>query len=157
MGTTNSKPPGPIIMIDQSEILSSSQVQFITLLLRRTTLLCFLPAKAKCTNLVQKNQFPELNRHILTFVLSGVTYWESVEMLLVAMIETLFSITHWEVQSYKNLWKVTRCYGYFFHFPMQIRIRNALSWQITILEWSIRNRFVNLWLRTFWGWQRTIL
>jgi hypothetical protein len=31
MGTTNNKPPGPIIMIDQSEILSRSQVQFITL------------------------------------------------------------------------------------------------------------------------------
>jgi len=31
MGTTNSKPHGPIIMIDQSEILSHSQVQFITL------------------------------------------------------------------------------------------------------------------------------
>jgi len=30
MGTTNSKTPGPIIMIDQSEILSRSQVQFIT-------------------------------------------------------------------------------------------------------------------------------
>jgi len=26
-----------------------------------------LPATASCTNLVQKNQFPELNRHILTF------------------------------------------------------------------------------------------
>jgi hypothetical protein len=31
MGTTNSKPPGPIIMIDQSEILSRGQVQFIAL------------------------------------------------------------------------------------------------------------------------------
>jgi len=32
VGTTNSKPPGPIIMIDQSEeILSRSQVQSITL------------------------------------------------------------------------------------------------------------------------------
>jgi hypothetical protein len=31
VGTTNSKPPGPIIVIDQSEILSRSQVQFILL------------------------------------------------------------------------------------------------------------------------------
>jgi hypothetical protein len=30
MGTPYSKPPGPIIMIDQSEILSCSWVQFIT-------------------------------------------------------------------------------------------------------------------------------
>ncbi len=33
----------------------------------------------------EKNQFPELNRHILTFqhyiLLSGVTYWARVEML----------------------------------------------------------------------------
>jgi len=33
VATTNSKPPGPTIMIDQSEILSRSQVQFITLFL----------------------------------------------------------------------------------------------------------------------------
>jgi hypothetical protein len=31
-GITNSKPLGPIIMMSQSEILSSSQVIFITLL-----------------------------------------------------------------------------------------------------------------------------
>jgi hypothetical protein len=31
VGTTNSKSPAPIIMIDQSEVLSRSQVQFITL------------------------------------------------------------------------------------------------------------------------------
>jgi hypothetical protein len=31
MGTSNSKPPGPIITIDQTEIFSRSQVQFITL------------------------------------------------------------------------------------------------------------------------------
>jgi hypothetical protein len=30
-GTTNSKPPGPIIMMTQSETLSSSQILFITL------------------------------------------------------------------------------------------------------------------------------
>jgi hypothetical protein len=30
-GTTNSEPPGPIIMIGQSETLSSSQIIFITL------------------------------------------------------------------------------------------------------------------------------
>jgi hypothetical protein len=32
-GITNSKPPGSIIVIGQSEILSRSQVQFITLFL----------------------------------------------------------------------------------------------------------------------------
>jgi hypothetical protein len=31
-GITNSKPPGPIIIIDELEILSLNQVQFITLL-----------------------------------------------------------------------------------------------------------------------------
>jgi hypothetical protein len=56
-------------MIDQSEILSRSQAQIITLFLGGAqTVLCLLPATASCMNLVQKNQFPELNRHILTFL-----------------------------------------------------------------------------------------
>jgi hypothetical protein len=85
VGTTNSKPPGPMIMIDQSEILSRSQVQFITLFFfwRCTSVLHHLPATASCTNLVQKNQFPQLNRHISAFslyiLLSGVTYWAPVD------------------------------------------------------------------------------
>ncbi len=41
-GTTNSKPPGSIIVIHQSEILSSSQVQFITLFLGGAQLCCAL-------------------------------------------------------------------------------------------------------------------
>jgi hypothetical protein len=40
VGTTNSKPPGPIIMVHQSEILSRSQVQFITLFFRSAQLCC---------------------------------------------------------------------------------------------------------------------
>jgi hypothetical protein len=60
------KPYGPIIMIDQSEILNRSHVQFITLFWRCTTLLLLLQATASCINLVRKNQFLELNRHILT-------------------------------------------------------------------------------------------
>jgi hypothetical protein len=39
-GTTNSKPPGPIIMIDQLEILSLRQVQFITLVFGGAQLCC---------------------------------------------------------------------------------------------------------------------
>jgi hypothetical protein len=39
-GTTNSKPPGPIIVIDESEILSRSQVQVITLFLGGEQLCC---------------------------------------------------------------------------------------------------------------------
>ncbi len=72
MGTTNSELPGPIIMIDQSEILNRSQVQFNTLFfLRCKTVLHLLPATASCMNLVQKNQFPNLNRHILTLYCGG--------------------------------------------------------------------------------------
>ncbi len=52
---------GPIIMIDQSEILSHNQVQFITLFFGGAELCCaFYQPRASCTNLVQKNQFPEL-------------------------------------------------------------------------------------------------
>jgi hypothetical protein len=39
-GTTNSKPPGPIIVINKSEILSRSQVQFITLFFLGGAQLC---------------------------------------------------------------------------------------------------------------------
>jgi hypothetical protein len=39
-GTTNSKLPGPIIVIHQSEILSCSSVQFITLFLGGAQLCC---------------------------------------------------------------------------------------------------------------------
>ncbi len=58
------KPPRPIIMIDLSEILSRSQVQFITLFFGGAQLRCAFTSHGK---LVQKNQFPELNQHILTF------------------------------------------------------------------------------------------
>jgi hypothetical protein len=50
---TTSKPPGPIIMIDQSETLSHSQVQFITLFLGGAQLCCVFyqprqPARILC-------------------------------------------------------------------------------------------------------------
>ncbi len=61
-GTTNSKPPGPIIMMGQSsETLnsSSSQIIFITL----------FSAGAKCAIILSQNHFPEPNSHIfLTFL-----------------------------------------------------------------------------------------
>jgi hypothetical protein len=38
--TTNSKPPGPIIMINQLEILSRRQVQFIALVFAVAELCC---------------------------------------------------------------------------------------------------------------------
>jgi len=57
VGTTNSKPPGPIIMINQSEILSRSQVQFITLFFEVHNCVAPLPTMASCTNLVQKTNF----------------------------------------------------------------------------------------------------
>jgi hypothetical protein len=85
-GTTNSKPPGPIIMINQIELLNYIEVQFIKLFFGGcTTVLHLLPATASCTNLVQKKQFPKLNQHILTLLqqilLSRVLYGASLEML----------------------------------------------------------------------------
>jgi hypothetical protein len=46
VGTADSKPSRPIIMINQSEILSRSQVQFITLFFGGAQLLRLLPATA---------------------------------------------------------------------------------------------------------------
>ncbi len=51
-GTTNSKPPGRIIMIGQSETRSSSQIVFIYIIFCRCTgLLYLLPATAKFVQL----------------------------------------------------------------------------------------------------------
>ncbi len=73
-GTTNSKPSRPIIMIDQSELLSRSHVQFITLFFGGVQLCCaFYPATAHCTNLVQKTQSTELKTS--TFWLFHTTFY----------------------------------------------------------------------------------
>jgi hypothetical protein len=76
-GSTNSKPPGPIIMMGQSETVITSRIIFYyTLFWRCTSLLCHSPATANS----------EPNRHILTFlhpiVLCRITYWAPLEMLL---------------------------------------------------------------------------
>jgi hypothetical protein len=69
-------PPRPIIMINQSEILSHSQVQFITLFFGGAQLCCafhqpWRPAQIWC----RKNQSSELNRHILIFFTINFTVW----------------------------------------------------------------------------------
>jgi hypothetical protein len=81
-GLLNSKPPEPILMIDNHKYWAA----VITLFFGGAQLCCTLyQPRASSTNLVQENQFPELNRHILTFsqwiLLSGVTYWTPLEML----------------------------------------------------------------------------
>jgi hypothetical protein len=47
VGTTNSKPPGPIIMIDQSETDTKLGPIYYTLFWRCTTVLRLLPAQGK--------------------------------------------------------------------------------------------------------------
>ncbi len=48
---------------------------YYTLFRRSTTMLRLLQAIARCTNLVQKNQFPQLNRHILIFFAIKFIVW----------------------------------------------------------------------------------
>ncbi len=63
--TTNSKPPGPIIMIDQSEILSRSQVQIFTLFFGGAQLCCsFYEPQQAAQIWCRKTNFV---RHILKF------------------------------------------------------------------------------------------
>jgi hypothetical protein len=86
VGTTNSKPPGLIIMIGQSK--TGSRNQIILFSSRCRALLRFLPASAKnWSNMQEKNYFPEPNRHMLTLfhpiLMWRVTYWAPVQMLLV--------------------------------------------------------------------------
>ncbi len=69
VGTTSSKPPGIIIMFGQSKTGNSSQIIFIALFCSRcTALLILLPTSANRAHIHQKNQFPEPNRHKLTFL-----------------------------------------------------------------------------------------
>ncbi len=93
VGTTNSKPPGPIIMFDQSETWSSSQNRFITLF-RCTALMRLLAASAYWAHMQEQNHFPELNRHILAFLhlilMCMVTYWAAVGILLRVRFHVFF-------------------------------------------------------------------
>jgi hypothetical protein len=68
--TTNSKPHGPIIMIDQSESINSSQSDHIyyTIFSKCTALLGLLPATPNCGIRLSQNHFPEPNSHILSFL-----------------------------------------------------------------------------------------
>ncbi len=85
--TSNSKPPGPIIVMGQSETLSQ-QLDHIhyTLFCRCTALLGLLPATATCTNKQSRNQFPDPNRQTLDslhpILLCKITYRAPLEMLL---------------------------------------------------------------------------
>ncbi len=82
-GTTNSKPPGPIIMIAQSETLIGSQVIFSTLF-SAGALRC--SSAIYCAIMLSPNCFDEPNKHILTFLhpilLCTITYLAPLEMHL---------------------------------------------------------------------------
>jgi hypothetical protein len=84
-GTTNSKPPGRIIMMGQSETLSRSHVIFITLFSAGAHR-CHLLATANCAIMLSQNRFAEPNRHVLTFLhpilLCTITYLAPLEMHL---------------------------------------------------------------------------
>ncbi len=67
--TTHSKPPGSIIMFDQSKTGSIYQIIFIALFSSMcTALLRLLPASANCAHMREQNRFAELNQHILAFL-----------------------------------------------------------------------------------------
>jgi hypothetical protein len=56
-------------MIDQSEILSRNQVQFITLFFGGAELCCTFTSHGKLHAFgAKQNKNPELNRHSLTFL-----------------------------------------------------------------------------------------
>ncbi len=67
-GTTNSKPPGPIIKIGQSETGRSSQIILITFSSRFTAVMNLLPGLAFVANMLGQNHFLEPYWHVLTFL-----------------------------------------------------------------------------------------
>jgi hypothetical protein len=89
-GTTNSKPPGPIIMMNQSETPKQQLDHFnYTFFCRCTALLCRLPATAAVHN------YAEPNWHTLDFLhpilLCRITYRAPLEMLL-----SLLAVENWD-------------------------------------------------------------
>jgi hypothetical protein len=113
--TTNSKPHGPIIMIGQSETMSSSQIISITVFAGRcTALLCHLLASANCTKFVGQNDFAEPNQHVLTFLhpilVCRVTYWAPLGMLQLCFTIVMFCVVHWG-RDLCNKWypRIDRC------------------------------------------------
>jgi len=57
VGTTKSKPPGPIIMIDESKIRISSQISFITLFSASTHLCCGFTSLSKLSKYAGEKPF----------------------------------------------------------------------------------------------------
>ncbi len=81
---------------------------FITLFSSRCikALLRFLPASANRTNMQERNQIPDPNQHMLTFLhptlMFRVTYWAPVGMLLRATPLTLRIWTYASVYHIQN-------------------------------------------------------
>jgi hypothetical protein len=83
-GTSNSKPPGLIIMMGQSETLGTSQIILLHFFMQvHIALVRLLPANRAI--ILSQNYFPEPNQHILTFLhlilCLRVIYWAPLEML----------------------------------------------------------------------------
>jgi hypothetical protein len=85
-GTTNSKPPGPIIYAApmRNTELQLDHIYYTTFLGAKH---CALhQPRATCTIMLRQNHFPEPNRHVLDFLhlisLCRVTYRALLEMLL---------------------------------------------------------------------------
>ncbi len=68
---SNNKPPGPIIMIEQSKTGMTIEITFITLFSVRCTALLRLCQPS--ANMQEKNCFHELNQHILTLLQANFT------------------------------------------------------------------------------------
>ncbi len=135
--TTNSKPPGPITMIDRSKTGSSSQIIFTTLFSGRcSTLPCLLQASANCANMLGQNHFAELNQHVLTFLhlifFCSATYWAPVELLLVqCRIYNRIKLCQYHIQT-MQFQTSTLC-----EWPMG----NLPTWLFSVLK-DIRNWFL---------------
>jgi hypothetical protein len=85
-GTTNSKPPGPIIMTSQSKTLSSSQIIFIALFLFAGAHGTVRLVRATARNYAEPKPISWAKPAYFQFSSSKfnvqVTYWAPLEMLL---------------------------------------------------------------------------
>ncbi len=84
-GTTNSKPPGPILWWTNQKHWTIVRSYLLHSFLQVHSVVAPFTNPSNCTIMLSQNDLPEPNRHVLTFLhrilLWTITYWAPLEML----------------------------------------------------------------------------
>jgi len=151
----------PNCLVQSLRLTNHTQPQtgpiYYTLFWRCTSVLHLLPAPANYTNLVQKNQFPELNQHILTFLQQilqyGVTCWALVEVLspldlnaALHLPDNMISLAHCFFKCVTNL-DLVQCLTIIFWCTPSYHKWNCGEYMYCVQMWSSPN---SMFLHNWW-------